>query len=248
MRLLTGTIFLSLFPACLGGGKTPDDTQLEVPEGDTDTDTDADGDTDADTDADTDTTPCSRGAYGDDIEVTAPSDLDGLEGYTSISGSLDVNCASCTDLDPLYCLESIEGHLYLKYNSTSLREVDGLSNLASLGGYLDIHGCDSLTDVDGLAGLSSIGGTLHVEGDGSLQDLSGLQGVTSINGALNITQNDDLGTLGLDSLTTVRGDFDVTFNVSLPNCQATALRDQVTSISGDVCIVTNQSDSCPNDC
>ncbi len=108
---------------------------------DTDTDSDTDSDSDTDTDTDTDTGPneCTQdlGEYSGDFEITTPSDVATLAGYTSISGSLYINCLSCTDLSELVCLTSV-------------------------GVYFRIEDNDDLTNLDGLSGITSVGGELFI--------------------------------------------------------------------------------------
>ena len=43
-------------------------------------------------------------------------------------------------------------------NSSDITNLDGLANITSVGGDLDIYYNDALTNLDGLANLTSVGG------------------------------------------------------------------------------------------
>ena len=55
---------------------------------------------------------------------------------------------------------AITGYLFIE--GTLLTNLDGLSNLTSVGGYLRIYGNDALTNLDGLSSLTSVGGDLLI--------------------------------------------------------------------------------------
>src|SRR5690606_25470695 len=86
--------------------------------------------------------------------------------------------------------------------------LDGLSNLTSVGGYLYIRSNSSLTNLDGLSNLTSIGGYLAIESNSSLTDISGLQNIDpasilSTNGfGLYIVGNTSLSVCNLENFCT----------------------------------------------
>src|SRR5690606_19456474 len=73
------------------------------------------------------------------------------------TGYLSISGSTITDLSPLSNLTSIGGYLNI-YNNSNLTNLDGLSNLTSIGGFLDIYNNSNLTNLDGLSNLTSVGG------------------------------------------------------------------------------------------
>src|SRR5690606_16128662 len=67
---------------------------------------------------------------------------------TEVSGNLTIQGAN--NLTPLSNLTSVGGYLNI-YNNLSLTSLNGLSNLTSVGGNLDIYDNLSLTNLDGLS-------------------------------------------------------------------------------------------------
>src|SRR5690606_34942976 len=59
----------------------------------------------------------------------------------------------------------------------NLTNLDGLSNLTSVGGYLFIDSNSNLTNLDGLSNLTSVGADLVIQSNSSLTDISGLQNI-----------------------------------------------------------------------
>jgi hypothetical protein len=69
----------------------------------------------------------------------------------SVAGSIDiVSSADITNVDTLSNVTSVGGYLKIKYND-ALINLDGLSGLASVGGYLKIKNNNVLTNCQGLA-------------------------------------------------------------------------------------------------
>src|SRR5690606_7601598 len=93
---------------------------------------------------------------------------------TEVSGNLTIQGAN--NLTPLSNLTSVGGYLNI-YNNLSLTSLNGLSNLTSVGGNLDIYDNLSLTNLDGLSNLTSVGADLVIEYNPSLTDISGLQNI-----------------------------------------------------------------------
>src|SRR5690606_9891877 len=84
--------------------------------------------------------------------------------------------SNLTNLDGLSKLTSVGGYLNI-YNNLSLTNLDGLSNLTSVGGYLYISTNSSLTNLNGLSNLTSVGADLVISSNYSLTDISGLQNI-----------------------------------------------------------------------
>src|SRR5690606_25180198 len=110
---------------------------------------------------------------------------------TEITGNLyisDIGGSDITDLSPLSNIQSIGGFLNI-YNNPQLTNLDGLSNLTQIGGYLDIYYNSQLTNLDGLSNLTQIGGYLYILDNAVLENLDGLIALESINGNLLIYNN-----------------------------------------------------------
>src|SRR5690606_39831565 len=97
--------------------------------------------------------------------------------------------------------------LYISNNS-NLTNLNGLSNLTSVGGYLYIGSNSNLTNLDGLSNLTSVGADLAIQSNSSLTDISGLQNIDpasilSTNGlGLYIVGNTSLSVCNLENFCT----------------------------------------------
>ncbi len=154
---------LATVMVCGGCG---DDPSGAADGGTTDTDTDTDSDTDTDTDTDTD---CTQGEYSGDFTITTQSDVATIAGYTSISGSLVIECPSCTDLGELSCLTLVVVGLTIT-NNTALTNLGGLSALTYAGDTLQIDNNTALTNLDGLSALTSVAGYFWIASNTALPD------------------------------------------------------------------------------
>ncbi len=213
---------------------------------------------------------CNLGEYSGDFTINSKSDVAALAGYTSISRNLTIECPSCTDLNKLICLASVNGVLQIGNNSEgndALNNLDGLSSVTSVGG-LRILRNSVLTDLDGLNGLTSVGGFylstnaaltnldglsnitgsvdgLNISFNPSLTNLDGLSGLTSV-GELDIGYNGALTNLdGLSNITgSVGGDLAITGNATLPDCEVCGLLGQLTSGPTSMDVHDNLADTC----
>lgn len=98
---------------------------------------------------------CNLGEYSGDFEIETQSDIAAIAGYTSISGTLTINCSSCTDWNKLMCLTSVGDCLLIENNH--LPNLDGLSALISVGWGLRIFNNSGISNLDGLGALTSVG-------------------------------------------------------------------------------------------
>ena len=92
----------------------------------------------------------------DDITLSSQADVDAFN-CTTIDGYLVINGADITDLNPISSLTSVGGYLFIANNS-SLANLDGLSSLNSVGGSLFIVSNTSLSEFCGLYPLLNGGG------------------------------------------------------------------------------------------
>ena len=147
------------------------------------------------------------------------------------------------------CLTSVGGSLkidsYQDWCNPTLTNLDGLSNLTSVGGDLDIFHNYNLTNLDGLSNLTSVGGYLRIDWNDSLTNLDGLNALTHMGGNLEIRDNIALTNVdGLSALTTVGDEFVVHYNPILPDCEACDLLDQLTTTPTTIDVDNNFDDTC----
>jgi hypothetical protein len=154
-------------------------------------------------------------------------DLHGLEGLVWAGQVFIVNNDALESLDGLDALEHIDNRLAIGEfgygGNQSLVDIDALSSLQTLGGDFQLA-WTGVTDLDALSNLTELGGDINIRANVELEDISGLDGLTSIGDGLLSKSN-----------------------LSLPNCQATGLRDQLQTEGWDgiVCIDNNWQDDCP---
>ena len=113
----------------------------------------------------------------------------------STQGSVDAFPANC---------DAVIGDLIISDNfNESIINLDGLSNLRSVGGLFKIDRNRLLTDVNGLSSLVSIGTELYIDDNRDLSNLDGLSALRSVDYA-RIQNNDSLSNIdGLAGITTI---------------------------------------------
>ena len=88
---------------------------------------------------------------------------------------------------------------------------------------IDVSGSPDIRNLDGLANLTSVGGGLDILENGFLTNLNGLGSLISVETYLSIGGNSSLTNLdGLVSLASVGGDLNIQTNNALTNCQGLA--------------------------
>jgi hypothetical protein len=111
------------------------------------------------------------------------SDFSGFSALSSVGGGLDIFGSSITDLDAFGSLSSIGGSISLRGN-VFLENIDGLSNLITIGGDLNLDSnssalndnfTDGLKNLDGFVNLESVGGEVSIRSNKLLTDLCGLK-------------------------------------------------------------------------
>ncbi|GAB2801223.1 hypothetical protein GCM10027275_54060 [Rhabdobacter roseus] len=155
---------------------------------------------------------------------------------TTISGNLFIIGSTTVNLDGLSGLTSISGFLSV-LACTSLTSLAGLHNLTSLGGGLYINNNGALASLEALSGLTSISGGLQISGNGSLTNLSGLNNVTSLGNSSYIENNGALLNLeALSGLTSIPGELFIAGNGSLVSLSGL---NNVASLGGNLTIKNN---------
>jgi hypothetical protein len=133
------------------------------------------------------------------LSLTTQAQVDAFN-YTTVTGTLQI-------YDP-----TLTG---------AIRNLDGLSELTSVGGHLIIHdnsgfdnqlGYVGITNLNGLSNLSSVGGHLLIEFNTILSNCDGLSHLNTVGGNVFIRNNDLMDLNGLSSLKSVGGLFTVAAN------------------------------------
>lgn len=175
---------------------------------------------------------CEDMIYEGDYTITDAASLQGLAGYTEVTGNLSIVETSLDIIEGLECLTTVGGYLIISVNN-DLISMD-FSSLTSVGG-MDIYLNGSLESMD-FSSLTSVNDYLWIEENYSLLILN-FGKLTNV-GVLGIDYNDVLTTMDFSSLTSVMGDFWIVDNPHLCDSDAILLRDQVT-IGGEQAIEGN---------
>ncbi|MFK5857503.1 MAG: T9SS type A sorting domain-containing protein [Bacteroidota bacterium] len=122
--------------------------------------------------------------------------------------SFKVDYENCTEIEGDVSI----GHGY----PTDITNLDGLDELTSIGGYLDINSHVLLTSLIGLEELVYVGGDLIIFDNESISSLNGLNGLITVGGDLSFYENPNIVNFsGLDELTSIEGRLDIGHNPSL---------------------------------
>ncbi|QRR02423.1 T9SS type A sorting domain-containing protein [Dyadobacter sandarakinus] len=136
------------------------------------------------------------------------SNLQGLQGITSIAGDLAINDnATLPNLLGLETLQTIGGSLYT-YN-TALTNLSGLENLTAIGMDLTVNTSPRLTTLAALKNLRSIGRNIDLY-DLGLINLDGLENITSVKGSVFLNTLHELTSIqGFASLGDIDGSLSI---------------------------------------
>lgn len=141
-----------------------------------------------------------------------------ITGFVRIEGIVG---SDITNLDGLSGITSIGGYLRIR-NCPLLENIDGLNGLTSVGDELRITNCPLLTDIDALNNLTFVGSMLIIGGCSLLEHIDGLNALTGT-GLIEIGGN--------ESLTSIDGFNGLTSNFVAPIIQIHA-NNSLTSITG----------------
>ena len=164
------------------------------------------------------------------------TDLDGLNGITSIAGTLNIKgCPNLTDITGLSTLTT-GGEIDFE-GCTSLTSLDGLQNLTTLTDDLEFSNMDALVDITDLSNLTTLGGELYFKECAALTNLEGLEGLTSVGTSVTIDDCDALVSLeGLNNITSIGTFLRIEFNEKLDDLTALS---NLTSVGTSVYILDN---------
>ncbi|MCF8347670.1 MAG: T9SS type A sorting domain-containing protein [Bacteroidales bacterium] len=133
---------------------------------------------------------------------------------------LQINTQSEIDLFPINYPNCTEINGMVMISGDDISNLNGLSNLISISGYLSIRNTILLEDLSGLDNLSHVGLAIEIMANSGLTSLHGLENLGSTTDAFNmyVEENESLINLsGLDNLTNLEGDFFIMSNNGLIN-------------------------------
>jgi hypothetical protein len=170
----------------------------------------------------------------DNFQINYPNCTD-VEGFVDISDSHN----TIENLNGLSSIETIGG--YLRISSIDVINFSGLDNLQTVGGYLSITSNDYITDLTGLDNLTTIDGNLDIKWNDSLSNCRGLEYLTSLGGNLIIDYNNSLTTLaGIQNIDTLSiANLTITNNALLNTCNISSICSYLTNPNGAITIYDN---------
>lgn len=178
--------------------------------------------------------------WNNDYYVENYNDINRLEGFTEISGELNI-IARHPDvkvLDEPSDLTKV-GSLLVSSNA-SLKNLQFLKNLSTVDEDIIIRYNESLETLEGLENIISVSDDVYIHDNGALISLKGLDNLESAND-LTISGNSYLSNLELTNLHTVGNSFRIEENPALCQILAEELWEQVTDLEGNDVNKTIQS-------
>ncbi len=182
----------------------------------------------------------AQGCLPNGIFIDSQLEIDNFQsnypGCTEIEGYLTINGDDITNLNGLSNITAIGGYVIIA-PTPYLTSLSGLESLTSIGSFLSITDT-SLLDIQALSSLTSINGSIYISNT-LIESLEGLNSLTTVNGSLTIRKNHSLSTLeGLEGLTTLPEDLNISHNNSLMSLLGI---NALTSVGMDLLITNNPS-------
>ena len=192
----------------------------------------------------------AQGCLPQGITFTTQEQIDNFQtdypGCTEIGGDVQVKNEddNITNLNGLSVLTSIGGFLNIELNN-ELTSLTGLDNVDSIGGFLWIDNNIALTGLTGLDNVTSIGGNLIIYNNIALTSLSGLENVASIEGGIAINHNNALTSLsGLENIEAGSITYlSIKDNLSLSTCEVLSVCNYLSTPTGEV-LISNNAPGC----
>ena len=183
--------------------------------------------------------------YEGDVELTSQAEVDefGMNGYTIVTGSFavvadlinQVNPEYISNLDPIRQLTEVGTDLSIL--STTVENLDALSNLKKVGGSINIQGNPLLAEIDFLNEITEINSDVVISSNPSVIEISGFKNVVSINGDLELISMDGLETIsGFGQLNSISGLLRFQSLISVMDFSGFT---SLSSIGGDLDILTS---------
>ncbi len=183
------------------------------------------------------------------ITFTTQADIDNFStnypGCSEIEGDVCIGFCDGSanshilNLNGLSQITSIGGSLYIRFNF-DLTNLNGLEGLVSVAEDLLITNNFNLENLDGLNNLTSdLGGELRISFNQNLSSMSGLSGIGSVGGDLSISDINTATSLsGLQNITSVGGDLFISYNNNLNNLNGLS---SLESVGGFLHLETNMN-------
>ncbi|HEX8561756.1 MAG TPA: T9SS type A sorting domain-containing protein [Flavobacterium sp.] len=148
-----------------------------------------------------------------EVTLNSQADVDNFiltfPNCTQVTGDLNISGNAIVNLNGLANIVSVTGAVDIEQNP-NLTNLNGLNNLSHAGIGLIIRDNSQLQNLDALANLTTIAGELIIRSCPQLTNLDGLSGLISTGTDLVIRDNASLTSVsGLSALTTVGGEFTV---------------------------------------
>lgn len=177
-------------------------------------------------------------SWAGSLEIFAGENVDSMIQLTNVFGNLEISSSDLSDLSGFGNIQTISGDFYIDEDEGAMIDLQGLNRLKTIGGDFEIEDCPTIESLAGLDSLQIIGGGLDIRGNPKLADLSGLIRIKFVEDIrlLGNGQLEDLS--GLDSLTTVNGDFELANNFGLKSLEGL---NSLRWIDGDFTVEANEA-------
>jgi hypothetical protein len=183
------------------------------------------------------------------ITFTTQQQIDNFQtnypGCTVIEGDVNIKGEDITDLNGLIILNSIEGNFHIggfwSLSNNSLTNLQGLNNLTTIGGSLEINYNIALLTTAGLDNLLSVGSDLSIHSNNNLANLIGLNGLSMVGGGISICYNGELSSLeGLENINSASiSNLAICENNQLSECAIENICNYLIDPNGTVIIYNN---------
>ena len=121
----------------------------------------------------------SDGICGQTHVILSEDELDVLSNCAVIGGNLIIDGTELSRLGGLEGLTTIEGSLYIT-NNNRLTDLSGFSGLREVGGAVTIEGNERLEVLDAFDALECIGSSLSITGNPDLIELAGFGSLAEV--------------------------------------------------------------------
>lgn len=130
-------------------------------------------------------------------QITDQASLEALSKYTIIKGSISFSKTTLTNIDSLSNIIKIDGYLSF-YDNTKLIDIDGLQNLTEITEFVSMRYNHKLQDLNGLKNLERMGNYLEVYDNDDIKNLKDLKKLKTISGNITIQNNYYINSIEID--------------------------------------------------
>ena len=149
------------------------------------------------------TSECPEGDVILNTQIEVDAFVNSFPICDTIFGDLRLN-SSVEDISGLSSIIYIQGDLDIY--ADSLNSLEGLNQLQTIVGRLNIDDAKQLTNISALAQLTEVGSFITIEDNSELLSIEGLEQIDTVNGKLEIYNNIKLGSLApLSQVTHING-------------------------------------------